>query len=245
MKGKKAIFIILFVFFSNLLLFSAETSPSFTVNLDGSSRWSLPIRILVLLTFLTLLPTLIIVLTSFVRIVITFHFVKQAMGAGEIPPSQVIIGLSLFLTVYIMSPVFNKMYENAYLPYEKGKINEVEALKRASEPLKHFMLSQTREKDLKLLIILSKTPQPKTREDVKMSILIPAFILSEIKTGFEIGFLIYIPFLIIDIVVASVLVSLGMIFLPPVMVSLPFKVVLFVLADGWNLLVGSIVRSFG
>ncbi len=243
MKKKIAFFILFIIAFSTFA--GAVENSSITLKLGDRDKWSLPVRILVLLTFLTILPTLIIVLTSFVRIVITFHFVKQAMGAGEIPPSQVIIGLSLFLTAYIMSPVFNDMYKNAYIPYEKGEINEFQALKKASEPLKRFMLSQTREKDLKLLIILSKSEKPKTRNDVKMTVLIPAFILSEIKTGFEIGFLIYIPFLIIDIVVASILVSLGMIFLPPVMVSLPFKVVLFVLADGWNLLVGSLVKSFG
>ncbi len=222
-----------------------SNNRSLTINFSGSSSWSLPVKIAVLLTFLSLLPTLFVILTSFTRILITFYFLKQALGAREMPPSQVIIGLSLFLTIFIMTPTFNSIYSQAIVPYENGKINEMQAVQKASIPLKHFMLRQTRENDLKFIISLSKSPSPKNREDVSMTTLVPAFILSEIKTGFEIGFLLYIPFLIIDVVVASILVSLGMIFLPPVMVSLPFKIILFIMADGWTLLVGALVKSFG
>ncbi len=241
---------ILFLFMILILSVNMWASPpsnnrSLTINFSGSSSWSLPVKIAVLLTFLSLLPTLFVILTSFTRILITFYFLKQALGAREMPPSQVIIGLSLFLTIFIMTPTFNSIYSQAIVPYENGKINEMQAVQKASIPLKHFMLRQTRENDLKFIISLSKSPSPKNREDVSMTTLVPAFILSEIKTGFEIGFLLYIPFLIIDVVVASILVSLGMIFLPPVMVSLPFKIILFIMADGWTLLVGALVKSFG
>ena len=251
MRRRKLLFVILlFLIITSVSLYSQTkavsrtSNPSFTINVKSGDNWSLPVKIMLLLTFLSLLPTLFIILTSFTRIVITFYFLKQALGSREMPPNQVLIGLALFLTVFIMTPTFNSIYNQAIVPYEKGKINEVEAIKKASIPLKHFILNQTREKDLKYIIELSKTPYPQKREDVSMTVLIPAYILSEIKTGFEIGFIIYIPFLIIDVVVASILVSLGMIFLPPVMVSLPFKIILFILADGWTLLVGALVKSF-
>ncbi len=251
MKRRRILFFLLVLFILLMVspVFSQtknqNVNPGFTINVKSGDNWSLPVKIMVLLTFLSLLPTLFIILTSFTRIAITFYFLKQALGAREMPPNQVLVGLALFLTIFIMTPTFNAIYNQAIVPYEKGKINEVQAIEKASIPLKHFMLRQTREKDLKYIIELSKSKYPKRREDVSMTTLIPAFILSEIKTGFEIGFLIYIPFLIIDVVVASILVSLGMIFLPPVMVSLPFKIILFILADGWTLLVGALIKSFG
>ena len=250
---RRALLLLLLVLLA-LPLFSLPERPSvtpptaptsFTINVKNADSWSIPIKIAVLLTFLSLLPTILIVLTAFTRIVISFHFLRQAMGSGETPPNQVIVGLSLFLTLFVMTPTFNAIYQEAYVPYEQGKINETEALNKAAGPLKTLMLGQTREKDLEFMINLSKSPRPKNRSEVGLTVLIPSFILSEIKTGFEIGFLIYIPFLIIDIVVASILVSLGMVFLPPVMVSLPFKVILFIIADGWTLLIGALVKSFG
>ena len=250
---RRALLLLLLVLLA-LPLFSLPERPSvtpptaptsFTINVKNADSWSIPIKIAVLLTFLSLLPTILIVLTAFTRIVISFHFLRQAMGSGETPPNQVIVGLSLFLTLFVMTPTFNAIYQEAYVPYEQGKINETEALNKSAGPLKTFMLGQTREKDLEFMINLSKSPRPKNRSEVGLTVLIPSFILSEIKTGFEIGFLIYIPFLIIDIVVASILVSLGMVFLPPVMVSLPFKVILFIIADGWTLLIGALVKSFG
>ncbi len=247
MRRKIVFILLLFLLFTSVSLYSqvkGSSNPSFTINVKSGDNWSLPVKIMLLLTFLSLLPTLFIILTSFTRIVITFYFLKQALGSREMPPNQVLVGLALFLTIFIMTPTFNSIYNQAIVPYEQGKINEVQAIKQASIPLKHFMLNQTREKDLKYIIELSKIPYPQKREDVSMTVLIPAYILSEIKTGFEIGFIIYIPFLIIDVVVASILVSLGMIFLPPVMVSLPFKIILFILADGWTLLVGALVKSF-
>jgi flagellar biosynthetic protein FliP len=166
------------------------------------------------------------------------------MGVQGVPPNQVIVGISLFLTLFIMSPVGVKINEVALKPYNAGQITEMEALNRSVEPLKEFMLKQTREKDLALFYQLSNNKRPLNKKEVGMVVLIPAFILSELKTAFQIGFLLYIPFLIIDIVVASILVALGMIFLPPIMVSLPFKIVLFIIADGWTLLMGSMLRSF-
>ncbi len=249
MRRRKLFLILIFIILLIAPIFSQtknqNNNPSFTINVKSGDNWSLPVKIMVLLTFLSLLPTLFIILTSFTRIAITFYFVKQALGAREMPPNQVLVGLALFLTIFIMTPTFNAIYNQAIIPYEKGKINEIQAIQKASVPLKQFMLRQTREKDLKYIIELSRSKYPQNREDVSMTTLIPAFILSEIKTGFEIGFLIYIPFLIIDVVVASILVSLGMIFLPPVMVSLPFKIILFILADGWTLLVGALIKSFG
>ncbi len=202
------------------------------------------IKIALLLTLLALTPAILMIMTSFMRLIISFHFLRQAMGVQGVPPNQVIVGISLFLTLFIMSPVGLKINEVAIKPYNAGQITEKEALSRGIEPLKEFMLGQTREKDLALFYQLSKTKRPQTRSDVDMVVLIPSFILSELKTAFQIGFLLYIPFLIIDIVVASILVALGMIFLPPIMVSLPFKIVLFIVADGWGLLMASLLRSF-
>ncbi|MGE5341467.1 MAG: flagellar type III secretion system pore protein FliP [Candidatus Omnitrophota bacterium] len=226
----------------------AQALPSVSLNIKPSpetkGELASTVKIVLLLTLLTLAPSILMLMTSFTRLLISFHFLRQAMGVQGIPPNQVIVGLCLFLTLYIMSPVGIAINTVAIQPYNEGKITEMEALKRGADPLKTFMLKQTREKDLALFYQLSKTKLPKNRNDVNMVNLIPAFILSELKTAFQIGFLLYIPFLIIDIVVASILVALGMIFLPPVMVSLPFKIVLFIIADGWGLLISSLVRSF-
>lgn len=205
---------------------------------------AMSLQILILLTILTLAPAILIMLTSFTRIVIVLSFIRNALGSQQVPPNQVLIGLALFLTFFVMAPTLNKVNEQALQPYLKGQITQEVALERAVRPLREFMFRQTREKDLALFVKLAKAPRPKNPGDVPTYVLIPAFVISEIKTAFEIGFVIYIPFLVIDMVVASILMSMGMLMLPPVMISLPFKILLFVMVDGWNLVIGSLVRSF-
>ncbi len=239
---RTGIFILFFLAVSYML--PAQNSPGISVNLGESGQVATGVRIALIFTLITLTPAILMLMTSFTRFIISFHFLKQAMALQGIPPNQVIIGLSLFLTLFVMMPVGTRIYENAIVPFNNGEITEIEALEKSSEPLRDFMLAQTREADLALFYNMSKTDLPQNRKEVKMLILIPAFILSELKTAFQIGFLLYVPFLIVDIVVASILVSLGMIFLPPVMVSMPFKIVLFILADGWTLLVTSLLKSF-
>jgi len=226
----------------------AQSLPSVRIDVNDSTgtkgELASTIKIALILTLLALTPAILMMMTSFMRLIISFHFLRQAMGVQGVPPNQVIVGICLFLTLFIMSPVGLKINEVAVKPFNAGQITEKEALSRGLEPLKEFMLKQTREKDLALFYQLSNSKRPQTRMDVDMVVLIPSFILSELKTAFQIGFLLYIPFLIIDIVVASILVALGMIFLPPIMVSLPFKIVLFIIADGWGLLIASLLRSF-
>lgn len=241
--------IILIIFFAVLFTINAysQTVPSINISVKGSQdKGSIAstVKIALLLTILTLTPAILMMMSSFTRLIIAFHFLRQAMGLQGVPPNQVIIGISLFLTLFIMSPVAIQINKTAIEPYNQGKITEIQALKLSSKPLKEFMLKQTREKDLALFYQISGKKRPKNKDDVSMIVLIPAFILSELKTAFQIGFLLYIPFLIIDVIVASILVSLGMIFLPPIMVSLPFKIILFILADGWFLLTNSLLRSF-
>jgi flagellar biosynthesis protein FliP len=202
------------------------------------------LSIFIIISFLSLLPAILVMLTSFTRIVVVLSLLKQGLGAQQIPPNPVIIGLSLFLTLFVMSPTINAINQDAVQPYTEKKISISEAFKRAEPSIKKFMLKQTRQKDIALFSKLSKEVIPKQPGDVPLKVLIPAFAISELKTAFEIGFLIFLPFLLIDMVVASVLLSLGMMMLPPVMVSLPFKLLLFVLVDGWNLIIGSIVRTF-
>ncbi len=203
------------------------------------------LEIIALLTILTLAPAILILMTSFTRLIIVFHFLRQAMGTQQSPPNQVVVGLALFLTFFIMSPVWLDVYDNALNPYIDEKINYKEAFDKAKIPVREFMLKNTREKDLAMFIKASKADRPKTRDDVSLLTLIPAFIISELQTAFIIGFLLYVPFLIIDMVIASVLLSMGMMMLPPIMVSLPFKLILFVLVDGWHIVVGSMLNSFG
>ena len=203
------------------------------------------IRVILLLTVLTLAPAILIMMTSFTRLIIVLSFLRQAMGTQQMPPNQLLVGLALFLTLFIMSPFLNQINENAVQPYMKGAITQEQAFNQAVTPLRQFMFNQTRDADLSLFVNMSKMDKPKTRADVPMTVLIPAFIISELKTAFQIGFILYLPFLVIDMVIASVLMAMGMMMLPPVVISLPFKIMLFVLVDGWSLLVGSIVKSFG
>lgn len=225
----------------------AAGAPLFSIGLDNDREpgdVAVVMEIFVLLTILSLAPSILIMLTSFTRIAIVFSLLRQAIGSNQLPPSQVIMGLSLFLTFYIMAPVWEIVNSEAVQPYIAKEINQKQALEKAIVPIRKFMMSQTREKDLAMLVKVSKTKRPSNINDVPTSVLIPSFIISELKTAFQIGFMMYVPFLIIDMVVASVLLSMGMMMLPPIMVSLPFKLMIFVLADGWHLIVGSLVKSF-
>lgn len=203
------------------------------------------VKIVLMLTVLTLAPAILIMMTSFTRIIVVLSFLRQAVGTQQMPPNQLLVGLSLFLTFFIMQPHFKDINQTALQPYMAGTLKQEEALTNTLAPLRRFMFSQTRDQDLGLFLKLSKSEQPKTRADVSTMVLVPAFIISELKTAFQIGFIIYLPFLVIDMVVASVLMAMGMMMLPPIVVSLPFKIMLFVLVDGWGLLIGSLVQSFG
>jgi len=203
------------------------------------------LQIFFLMTILSLAPGLLIMTTSFTRTVVVLSFLRNAIGAQQAPSNQIIIGLSMFLTFFIMAPVWQQINTQALQPYKAGTITQEAAFKKAVAPVRKFMFSQVREKDLALFLSLSKMPKPRNTDDVPTVTLIPAFMVSELRTAFQIGFLIYIPFLIVDMVVASVLMSMGMMMLPPVMISLPFKILLFVLVDGWGLMIGSLVKSFG
>ncbi len=213
-------------------------------DIDDPGKVSSALQILFLLTILTLAPSILIMTTSFARIIIVLSFLRQAMGTQQTPPTQVLIGLGLFLTLFVMGPTWSEINQNALQPYLNEEISQMDALKLAEAPLKNFMLAQTREKDLSLFVNLGDGERGSDSE-VEIQSLIPAFIISELKTAFQIGFLIYIPFLILDMVVASILLSMGMMMLPPVLISLPFKLMLFVMVDGWYLIVGSLIRSFG
>ena len=211
----------------------------------GGTQWSLSIQTLLLLTGLTFIPAIVLMMTGFTRIIIVLSLLRHALGTQTSPPNQVLVGLALFLTFFVMAPTFDRVYVEAYQPLSENRINFQEALDRGSVPMREFMLKQTRTTDLELFTRIAKKPKPETAEQVPMSVLIPAFVISELKTAFQIGFIIFIPFLIIDMVVASVLMSMGMMMMSPVIVAMPFKIMLFVLVDGWNLIVGSIVLSFG
>ncbi|MEW6676548.1 MAG: flagellar type III secretion system pore protein FliP [Pseudomonadota bacterium] len=220
------------------------TAFSSTPGPGGSTNYTFSIEALLLLTALTFLPAALLMMTAFTRIVIVLSLLRQAMGTMTAPPNQVIVGLSLFLTFFIMAPVFDKIYEQAWKPYTDNQISLVEAADRGAAPLKDFMLKQTRQEDLALFVRLARIPALNSPEETPLRVLVPAYVISEIKTAFTIGFIVFIPFLIIDMVVSSVLMSMGMMMLSPVLVSLPFKIMLFVLADGWNLLIASLVATF-
>ena len=210
----------------------------------GGQTWSLSLQTLLLLTSLSFLPAALLMMTSFTRIIIVLSLLRQALGTQGSPPNQVLIGLALFLTLFVMGPVLDRIYAEAYQPLSENRIQLGEAMEKGAVPLRAFMLKQTRQSDLALFTRLSKTPPPQTADDIPMRVLIPAYITSELKTAFQIGFAVFIPFLIIDMVVASILMSMGMMMVSPAIVALPFKIILFVLVDGWNLLLGSLAQSF-
>ena len=232
---------------TNLLAVSPPVESTLKLDMtsaNGQVQMTMPVQIMILLTLLTFLPAIIISLSSFTRIIIVFHFLRQALGTQEAPSNQILIGLALFLSFFIMNPTLTAIYNNAYEPWSKGEIDQAQALERGSQPLKQFMLRSTREKDMQLFMEMSGGPKPKGPDDLPMRAVMPAFMISEIKTAFQIGFVLFLPFLVIDMVVSSVLLSMGMMQLPPVMVSLPFKVLLFIMVDGWGLVVSSLVKSY-
>ena len=218
---------------------------SLDLDVAGVGTLSAPLPLVLLLTLISFLPAILVTMTAFTRITIVFHFLRQALGTQEMPSNQILIGLALFLTMFIMAPVGARINELAVEPALAGKITVTEALVRGAPPLREFMLRQTRETDLALFIELSRSPKPANAAALPMTVVVPAYVISELKTGFQMGFFLFVPFLLIDLVVSTTLLSMGMMQLPPAMVSLPFKVLLFVMIDGWNLVVGSIVRSFG
>jgi flagellar biosynthetic protein FliP len=211
----------------------------------GGTTYSLSIQTLLLMTSLTFIPATLLMMTSFTRIIIVLSLLRHALGTQTSPPNQVMVGLALFLTFFVMAPVGEKIYSEAYLPLSENRISFNDALERGTVPLKSFMLKQARENDLALFAKIGNTPKVDKPEQLPMRLVIPAFVTSELKTAFQIGFIVFIPFLIIDMVVASVLMSMGMMMMSPVMVALPFKIMLFVLVDGWTLVIGTLIRSFG
>ncbi|MDP8221956.1 MAG: flagellar type III secretion system pore protein FliP [Candidatus Lernaella stagnicola] len=226
---------------------SSPIMPQITIGVgqaNSPDQISTALKIMLLLTVLALVPSFLVMLTSFTRIVVVLSFMRQALGTHQTPTNQIVLGLALFLTVFIMFPVWTQINQNALKPYMDQQIGYEEAIENAMEPLRVFMFKHTREKDLGLFLKISNQPKPRTITDVPTIALVPAFVVSELKTAFTIGFLIWLPFLIVDMVIASVLMSMGMLMLPPIMISLPFKLLVFVLADGWYLLIGSLVNSF-
>lgn len=243
-----AIFLILI-----LIPLSAEAAPDeygipnidISINgEDGSNDTATTLKIILLLTILSLAPSILIMMTSFTRIIIVLSFTRSAMGTQQMPPNQILIGLALFLTLFIMTPVISEVNTVAYKPLIADEISEEEAFKRGMEPIREFMLKQTYKKDMNLFLSISNSEQPEKPEDIPNTALISAFITSEIKRGFQMGFFIYIPFIMIDMIVASTLMSMGMMMLPPILISLPFKVLLFILVDGWNLVIKTLISSF-
>jgi flagellar biosynthesis protein FliP len=238
----------LFAILSTSGVWAAEIPfPAIKIGVDQAKNpqdVALSLQILVVLTVLSLAPAILIMMTSFTRIVIVLAFLRQGLGTQQVPPNQILVGLALFLTFFTMQPTLERVDKEAITPYLAGKMGTAEAFKKAEGPLRQFMFKQTREKDLALFVALSKSSRPKTPADISTWVLIPAFVIGELKKAFEMGFIIFIPFLIIDMVVASVLMSMGMLMLPPVLISLPFKILLFIMVDGWNLIVRSIALSF-
>jgi len=210
----------------------------------GTTGGSVPWSVVVLLTALTLIPSVLVCMTPFARLLIVFHFLRQALGLQTTPSNQTLIGLSLILTFFLMQPVANQIYQDSYLPMQSGQITSIDALSRAEDPIRHFMSHYVRDKDVALFVDLAKEPHPASINDVSMRVLLPAYILSELKAGFQIGTVLFLPFLIVDMVVASITTSVGMLQLPPVVISTPLKLLLFLMVDGWHLLIGSLMRSF-
>ena len=245
--GYPFLFLVLVFFFLFPMDAFAVHIPNISIGIestDDPQKISAAIEIVLILTVLSLAPSILLMMTSFTRLIIVFGFLRQAIGTQQMPPNQVIIGLSLFLTLFIMQPVWSVANEKGIQPYLNDEINFKQALKNVERPIRQFMFRNTREADLALFAHFAKIEDPKDQEDIPTSVLIPSFMISELKTAFEIGFVLYIPFLIIDMVVSSVLLSMGMMMLPPVLISLPFKLLLFVLVDGWHLLTGSLLQSF-
>ncbi|MCB0742514.1 MAG: flagellar type III secretion system pore protein FliP [Ignavibacteriae bacterium] len=250
----KKIFLILF-FTISLVIFSEKTYaqsnttiplPNIGVNVGTSDKpedLAVTLQLLLLLTILSLAPSIFIMTTSYLRIIIVFNFLKTALGTQQMPPNQLLAGVALFVTFFVMAPTWNEFNENALQPYLDKKITTEEAYEKGVEPLRKFMLKNTRPEELKFFLQLAEMPQPKTQAELPIHVLIPAFVLNELRAGFIIGFFLFIPFVMVDMIVASILMSMGMMMLPPMMISMPFKILLFVLVDGWSLVIGSVVRG--
>jgi len=249
-KGKfvLALLICILILFCSMDTYATPIPfPSIGIEIDSAESpqdVALSLQILALLTVLTLAPAIIILMTSFTRIIVVFSFLRNALATQQMPPNQVLVGLALFLTIFVMAPVWSEINQNALQPYLAGEITQEKAFDSGVKPIREFMLKQTRQKDLALFVNLSSTPKPNSPEDIPTYVVIPAFAISELKTAFQIGFIIYIPFIVIDMVVASTLMAMGMMMLPPMMISLPFKLLLFILVDGWNLVIQSLLLSF-
>jgi flagellar biosynthetic protein FliP len=222
----------------------ATTDIGGVLQIPGVTGGSVPWSVIVMLTALTLIPSILVCMTPFARLLIVFHFLRQALGLQTTPSNQTLIGLSLILTFFLMQPVANQIYQNALVPMQAGQISAVDALGRAEDPMRHFMAHYVRDKDVALFVELAKEPRPASMDDVSMRVLLPAYILSELKAGFQIGTVLFLPFLIVDMVVASITTSVGMLQLPPVVISTPLKLLLFLMVDGWHLLISSLMRSF-
>ncbi len=218
--------------------------PNLDVSFADGGALSVPLQILALLTFLTFLPAMVISMTAFTRIIVVAHFLRQALGTQQAPSNQILIGLTLFLTLFVMGPVVDRIHDEALAPYQSGQITQLEAFERASQPLRKFMLRQAREQDLALFLRIAGTAKPETPDELPLRIIVPAFMISELKTAFQIGFVLFVPFLVIDMAISSVLLSMGMMQLPPIIISTPFKLLLFILVDGWHLVIGSLMESF-
>lgn len=251
MKAKNVFFILLLIFFLADTLPAQQTQrfplPQIGITVADSDEpqdVALTLQILILLTILSLAPSIIIMTTSYLRIIIVFHFLRQAMGTMQQPPNQLMAGIALFITFFVMSNTWERVYDEALVPMMNEEISMDSAWVKGVEPLREFMFAHTRDEDIALFLSLTTDEMPETREDLDTFVLIPGFILSELRAGFMIGFFIYLPFLIIDLVIASILMAMGMMMLPPVMISLPFKILLFILVDGWNLVIGSLIRGF-
>jgi flagellar biosynthetic protein FliP len=223
---------------------AASSAPAMNLNIQGIGTVSAPLQIVIVLTLLSFVPAALVIMTSFTRIAIVFHFLRQALGTTEMPSNQMLVGLTLFLTAFIMAPVAERINTAAVQPAIAGQMDVMQALEAGAPPLREFMLRQTRQADLALFVDLAHIPRPSGPSDLPMRVVIPAYAISELKTGFQMGFFLFVPFLLIDLIVSTTLLSMGMLQLPPAMISLPFKVLLFVMIDGWNLIVGSVVRSF-
>jgi flagellar biosynthesis protein FliP len=240
-----SVFVILFLLASAGV--QAQTLPKLTLQVEkgsDSKGLSTTLQIVLLLTVLALAPSILVMMTSFIRIIIVLSFVRQALGTNQLPPSQLIMGVALVMTIFVMSPIISQVHDKAWMPYMNGEITQKQLYEQGMKPLRAFMLQQTREKDLALFVKYAGLQKPQTQDDIPTHVVVPGFILSELRTSFQISFIIFIPFLVIDMVVASVLMSMGMMMLPPVLVALPFKILLFVMVDGWYLIVKSLLDSF-
>lgn len=255
MKNRNILMRILSIFSITIILqiftlknvFANNLLPNISISMGGDNTGGISssVQLIILFIFLTLAPFLIIMLTSFTRIIISLHFLRSALGTQQMPPNQIIIGIAIFLTIFIMSPTFSKINQNAIIPLSEGKISEEKFLNEAMNPIRDFMFTQIKDKDLKLFTDLAGIDSYDSSDDIPNSVLIPSFILGEITKGFIIGFILYVPFIVIDMVVASVLMAMGMMMLPPALISAPFKIILFIMVDGWSLIISNIVKTFG